>query len=199
MQRAELKRLLLSLLDEDEEFRHAVAAKLGLLEIIKRLDQMYAEMQKIWAELRRVNERLEKGQERILERLFRVERTLEKLTVDVEEEARSVVEHRLRERGLDVRVGRFSSQFVELDIYGASGDLCVLGEATVRAGLGALDRLLGAVESMKKLHPDALRRRAILVIYSCLPTPELVERARELGVWILKATEEFTEPRELEL
>ena len=37
---AELKRRLLELLDKDEEFRYAVAGRLGLSEILKRLDKL---------------------------------------------------------------------------------------------------------------------------------------------------------------
>ncbi|MEM2438918.1 MAG: hypothetical protein QW093_06275 [Candidatus Bathyarchaeia archaeon] len=41
-------------------------------------------------------------------RLTRVERTLEKITVDIEDEARIIVKHRLREMGYEVEVGRAS-------------------------------------------------------------------------------------------
>ncbi|MEM4303396.1 MAG: hypothetical protein QXQ70_05815 [Candidatus Caldarchaeum sp.] len=45
---ADLKRELLRLLEEDEEFRYAVAGRIGILEILKRLDRLEEEMNKMW-------------------------------------------------------------------------------------------------------------------------------------------------------
>lgn len=130
-------------------------------------------------------------------RLGRVERTLEKWTVDVEDEARSVVESRLRDSGIDVRLSSLSLPEVEVNLYGVSGEYCVLGEATVRAGAAIVDELLGKLERLRKIYPERLRRRVIPVVYACLPMEELKEKAREKNVWLLKATEEFFRPERL--
>ncbi|MEM3081818.1 MAG: hypothetical protein QXQ70_09960 [Candidatus Caldarchaeum sp.] len=58
----DLKRELLRLLDEDEEFRYAVAGRIGILEILKRLDKLEEGQNRLWEEvreLRRVYHRLE--------------------------------------------------------------------------------------------------------------------------------------------
>ena len=82
-----LKEEFLALLESDVEFRYAVAGKLGLLELLRRLDSIEAELKALredfnsmLAEIRSMNVRLS-----------RVERTLEKLTLGIEEEARLVV------------------------------------------------------------------------------------------------------------
>ena len=147
-----LKKRFLKLLEEDVEFRYMVAGYLGISEVLKRLDSLSNEQVKLREEqikLREEQIRLRKEQVKLRRdfnemlrlvkamdlRLGRVERTLEKLTVDVEDEARSVLKHRLRgEYGLDVEVGSLSLPDLELNIYGVSGDLCIVGEATVRGG-----------------------------------------------------------------
>ncbi len=129
---------------------------------------------------------------RILEshgkRLSRIERTLEKLTLDIEDEARSIVSHRLKQMGLDIKVDRLQLPELELNIYGASDDVCVLGEASVRANLPLLEELKRKYEKLKATRPDLLRKRVILVIYTSLAMPELVEVAEKEGIWVLKAT-----------
>mgnify|MGYP000091245039 CR=1 FL=1 len=128
-------------------------------------------------------------------RLSRVERTLEKLTVDVEDEARSIVKHRLKtELGLDVELTSLSLPDLEVNIYGTAGDLCVVGEATVRAGPSLVDELKRKVEVLKSTYPDKLRPKLIQVIYTSLPLPELIEEAKKKGIWLLKATQEYHKP-----
>jgi len=114
-----LKRTLLELLEKDLEFRYAVAGYLGLSEVLKRLDAIAEEQKnlrmeqmslreeqvKIWSEIVALKEEQVKLREdfnkmlavidRMDVRLSRVERTLEKLTIDVEDEARSVIKHKL--------------------------------------------------------------------------------------------------------
>ena len=135
--------------------------------------------------------------DRMNARLSRVERTLEKLTIDVEDEAKSFLKHRLRELGISVELTSLILPDLELNIYGASEEICVIGEATVRAGTSTLEELIGKFEKLKREYPDRLRKKIILVIYASLPTAELIEEAKSRGVWLLKATEEFHRPEKL--
>ncbi|MEM4288379.1 MAG: hypothetical protein QXV97_06185 [Candidatus Caldarchaeum sp.] len=59
----DLKRELLRLLNEDEEFRYAVAGRIGILEILKRLDKLeegqnklWENQEKLWEEVRSLRE-----------------------------------------------------------------------------------------------------------------------------------------------
>jgi hypothetical protein len=52
----ELKKKLLDLLREDEEFRLAVAGLLGYSEILKRLDRHEEEMRRIWESIEKLRE-----------------------------------------------------------------------------------------------------------------------------------------------
>ena len=65
-----LRKQFLRLLDEDREFRYTVAGYLGLGEILKRLDTIEQNIQKIWQEIRQLREGQEKlweGQEKLWE------------------------------------------------------------------------------------------------------------------------------------
>ncbi len=179
-----LKREFLELLDKDFEFRYAVAGYLGLSEILKRLDSLIEEQTKIWEEIRGLRVEQTKIWEEIRGlrvefnrafsaldvRLRRVERTLEKLTVDVEDEARSIIEHRLRqELGLMVEVDSLSLPDLEINIYGVSGDVCIVGEATVRAGAKIIAELSRKIEVLRRKYPDRLRKK-LIPCYLCVHT-----------------------------
>lgn len=221
----ELKAKFFTLLKEDIEFRYAVAGMLGLEEILRRMDRHEEALEKHTAELVRLREDMLAGFKRHDEvlakhsqeivklredfnrmfaefkdfsiRLSRVERTLEKLTVDVEDEARSVLKHKLKEMGISVELTSLTLPGLELNIYGASNDVCLIGEATVRAGADLADELLRRLERLKRDYPEKLRRKVVLAIYTSLPMAELVEKAKEKGIWLLKATEEFHKPEKL--
>ena len=165
------------------------------------------EQTKIWSEIAALKEEQVKLREdfnrmlalidRMDTRLSRVERTLEKLTIDVEDEAKSFLKHRLRELGISVESTSPTLPDLELNIYGASEEVCIIGEATVRAGVNVLEELMNKLEKLKRIYPDRLRRKTILVIYASLPTAELIEEAKKRRIWLLKATEEFHRPEKL--
>ncbi len=64
-------------------------------------------------------------------RFSRVERTPEKLTIDVEDEAKSFLKNRLMEMGVNVNLTSLVLPELELDIYSVSDDVCVIGEVAL--------------------------------------------------------------------
>jgi uncharacterized membrane protein len=72
---AKLKKSFIKLLEEDKDFRYTVAGYLGLSEILKRLDSVETNIQKLWEEVRDMRVTLN-----------RVAATLDRLTISVEEE-----------------------------------------------------------------------------------------------------------------
>jgi hypothetical protein len=75
-----------------------------------------------------------------------VKTTVERVTLSLEEEARSFTAWRLKEAlGVEVVLDRVFDA-LEINVYGVAGDLCVVGEATVRLGLGLVEELLEKVE-----------------------------------------------------
>ncbi|MEM4574378.1 MAG: hypothetical protein QXF45_07565 [Candidatus Caldarchaeum sp.] len=234
----DLKREMLRLLDEDEEFRYAVAGRIGILEILKRLDRLEEGQNRLWEEVRSLREdqnklwegqnrlweevrSLREGQEKLWEgqnklweevrnlregqnklweevkdmrvTLNRVAVTLDRLTISVEEEASSFIRHRLKtDMGVDLKLERIFIDSREIDIYGCSEEVCVVGEATVRLGAGLVDELMNKVDLLKTTRPDLLRPKLVKVIYADYATPEALDRAREKGVWVLKWSGDLT-------
>jgi len=128
-------------------------------------------------------------------KLNRIEKILKKLTVDIEEEARSIIKYRLREMGIDVDIDVLKLPDFELNIYGVSDNICVVGEASLRAGASIIDELKRKLNTLKTKYPGYLREKIILVLYVTLPLPELVERAKKEHIWLLKATKEYVKPK----
>jgi len=199
-----LRAQLLDLLDRDKEFRYAVAGKLGLSEILERLDRNEEAIRKLWEEVRALREGQEKlwenyeklaqGQEKLWENYEKLARdmhdvksTLNRLTATEEEESHEVVSYRLRnDMGVSMELSNLRIDDREIDLYGASGDICVVGEATVRLGKGLVEELDGKVELLRRARPELLRPRLVKVIYTLTATPEALEEARKRGTWVLK-------------
>ncbi|MEM2683847.1 MAG: hypothetical protein QXM47_08260 [Nitrososphaerota archaeon] len=82
----DLKRELLRLLDEDEEFRYAVAGRIGILEILKRLDRLEEGQNRLWESNNRLWEEvrsLRKGQEKLWEEVRNLREGQNKLWEEV--------------------------------------------------------------------------------------------------------------------
>jgi len=164
-----------------------------MAEVFRRHEE---EMAKLREESDRALQAIDGRFEVMDRRLARMEQMLEKLAVDVEDEARLVIRYRLREGlGLDIELGSWVLPDLEIDIYGVAGDLCVAGEATVRGCVSVLDKLLEKAEVLRSRYPDKLKPKTIMVIYASLALPELVDEARKRGVWLLKATGELLQTR----
>jgi hypothetical protein len=167
----------------------------------KRHDE---EIAKLWEEIKalreeqiRLREDFNRMYRQLDSRLSRVERTLEKMTLDVEEEARIVVKYRLRDMGYDVEVSPLILPEMELNIYGAAEDMCIIGEASVRAAQNLVDEINHHIERMRILYPEKLKPKIIRVIYTSLAMPDLIERAEKEGIWVLKATGDIVKPKNL--
>ncbi|MCC6004479.1 MAG: hypothetical protein LM590_09080 [Thermofilum sp.] len=184
-----LKEEILDLLERDKEFRYAVAGYLGISETLKRLDsleermaQLLEEQKKLWEEVRA----LRKGQEKLWREVKRIRVTTDRLALSLEDEARSFIAHRLKqELGIDVKLDRVFVDSKEIDIYGATGDICIVGEATTRLGTKRIERLLRRVELIKQRRPDLLRRKIIKAIYIHVAVPQAIETAINNKVWVL--------------
>ncbi|MCS7146516.1 MAG: hypothetical protein RMJ28_04255 [Nitrososphaerota archaeon] len=86
----------IKLLEEDKEFRYAVAGYLGLSETLKRLDSIEETIRKIWAEIHRVWENIEKLWEEV--RAIRQEQ--EKLRIEQEKMRQEQEKSRLEQAGI---------------------------------------------------------------------------------------------------
>jgi chromosome segregation ATPase len=214
---AEEKRRFLRSLDEDIEFRYAVAGYLGISEILKRLDSLEENMLKLWEEVRSLREdvnalkvdvstlkddvntlkidvsTLKSDVNTLKNDVREIRTTLDRLTLTVEEEARSMVKYKIKEKlNVEIELSNIFIDSKEIDIYGADDEICIIGEAAVRLGVKLVNELLDKVELIKSKRPDLLRKRTIKVIYTDYAAPEAIEAARNSGVWILRWDKDLT-------
>ena len=123
-----------------------------------------------------------------------VQKTVEKLTLDIEEEAREVGNYKLREKNIDIELDRFEiPQVIEIDIYGCNDELCVIGECSVRAGVSILDKLERDMKKLKESAPEKIKGKVIKLIYTSLPVGDLIEEAKKKNVWVLRREKEVTD------
>jgi regulator of replication initiation timing len=180
--RNKLKEEILDLLERDKEFRYAVAGYLGISEVLKRLDGLEENMLRLWEEVRA----LRKGQEKLWREVKRIRVTTDRLALSLEEEARSFIAHRLKqELGIDMKLDRVFVDSEEIDIYGATGDICIIGEATTRLGPKRVQRLIRRIELIKQRRPELLRKKIIKAIYTYVAVPQALEVAINNKVWVL--------------
>jgi len=201
---SDLKRQFLKLLEEDEEFRYAVAGRLGILEVLKRLDAIAEEQKNINRNIENINQKMEKTWEEIakiwaqIEKIWKeirdMKKTLEHITVSLEEEAQDAVAWLLSQRGIPMEVGdvKIDGRY-EFDIYGTNGQVTVVGEAKTRASPRAVGKLLERIKKARRLRPDIFKGRVVPVIY-CLKYVGDPKEAEERGVWVIKSGKELTKP-----
>jgi DNA repair ATPase RecN len=167
--------------EHDRKFNEITAI---LLEHGRRLDRHEEILAGLQSEMRRVHAGLES-----------VSTTLQRLTISVEEEGASHIRYRLKEMfGVEVAIERIWVDGEELDFYGVAGDLCVVGEATVRLDPGLVDELLRKISDIKVKKPELLRPRLLKVIYADYASPDALDYARKNNVWILKWSGNLTPP-----
>ena len=206
----EEKTKILKALETDLEFRYAVMAALGYKEILDRLDRheehiknilqeiksLREEQIKIWEEIRSLRkEQISLRQEvaEISRKIDILNKALERLTLSLEEEAIDVIKHRLSDDlGISIDLITIVVDKKEIDIYGVSDDLCVIGEATVRLRKSLVERLERIIEYVKDRRPGLLRKRLIKVIYTFYATEDAKKLAIERGVWIVRARGDIT-------
>jgi len=158
-------------------------------------NKLWENQNKLWEEVKSLREgqnRLWRGQEALWMEVRRIRTTLDRFAISEEEEAWEVVGYRLREPGFDVKLDRLSIEDFEMNIYGVSGDVCVLGEVTVRLGHTLVDELEEKINFLKNKKPELLKPKMIKVIYTMTATPKAVEKAMEYGIWIVTARQEYT-------
>jgi hypothetical protein len=163
-------------------------------------ERLWENQEKLWLEvrdLREVQTSMLEAQRSMSITLERLAVTVDRLTLSVEEEARDVVGHRLKqELGVDMALDRLFIDERELDLYGAAGDLVLIGEAVVRLGVKLLDELEDKIRHIKLKRPELLRPKLVKAVYTDYAPPAALESARRRGIWVLKWSGDLT-PRKI--
>ena len=206
---ADLRSRMLKLLEEDEEFRYAVAGLIGLGEVLKGLKDLMSRSEEHDRKFNEVIMRLDEHDRKFNEVIIELRELrrdvsemrsyIERTSLTLEEEAREVIQHRLKRAGISIKLGSLIKPEFEINIYGAAEDLCVIGEVSTRTGARIVDLLDERVDGLRRKYPEHLRPKVIRVIYTLWATEEAVERAGQEGIWIVKATGDLTPMKVVEL
>ncbi|MHA1974665.1 MAG: hypothetical protein ACTSW1_16815 [Candidatus Hodarchaeales archaeon] len=189
--REEFNRLLEELQKSREEYRREFR------EMYRRSDQRFEAMQ---LQIDRRFDGVDKKFDNIDKRFDRVEKVIkdiqvsqDRMMVSLEEEAKEVIEYLLKKNhNIKVTLDELKIKDFEVDIYGATDDLCVVGEAAVRLGNSKLDQLLQNIKHLKINHPSYMKEKTVKILYGIKILPELIEKAEKEDIWIVTATKELT-------
>jgi hypothetical protein len=102
-----------------------------------------------------------------------------------------MVEYLLEQRGYRCTAERLRLDAdYELDIYCNAGVLTAVGEAKVRAGGSDVEKVFERAQELLHRQPDKISGKLVPVLYTLLAEPPAVQRARELGVWLIESKRE---------
>ena len=162
----------------------------------KRIDSLEGRMDKLERRMDSLEGRmskLEEGFNELKERVDKLDRTMERITAALEDEANDVVTYYLRQRGINIETSRIHLDSVyEFDIYGTNGQLTIIGEAKTRLSKKMVEEVVARVRNAMSAFPDKFPGKVIIVIYSVRVDPETVEEARRQGVWLFESLREKT-------
>ncbi|MGC9068833.1 MAG: hypothetical protein ACP5GU_08705 [Thermoprotei archaeon] len=151
-------------------------------------NKLWENQNRLWEEVRA----LRKDQNKIWGEIKGIKITIGRICLSEEEEAWDVISYRLKNMGIDIKLERLFVNKMEINIYGTNDDTCVLGETAVRLGPALVKELERKIKLLKKKRPDTLRPKLIKVIYTIIATPQAIQKAKEYGVCILTARQEYT-------
>jgi hypothetical protein len=116
---------------------------------------------------------------------------IEAIAISVEDSGRDMVQYLLGQRGYRCAAERLRLDAdYEFDIYCNAGVLTAVGEAKVRAGRRDVERALERVRELESRRPEKISGRLVPVLYTLVAEPPAVQKARELGVWLIESRKE---------
>ncbi|MFZ8809804.1 MAG: hypothetical protein ACO2PN_17100 [Pyrobaculum sp.] len=123
--------------------------------------------------------------------LMTIRELLEELGIHPEDSGREMVEYLLEQRGYKCTAERLRLDAdYELDIYCNAGVLTAVGKVKVRAGGNDVEKVFERAQELLRRQPDKISGRLVPVLYTLLAEPPAVQRARELGVWLIESKRE---------
>jgi len=100
------------------------------------------------------------------------------------EEGLSIIERRLRQRGIVVKLGMLVKSYIEMDIYGSNGSLTIVGEAKTRLALRHLKFPERKIEKIKMNEPELLKGMVVKTIYAMWAHLEAYEECITRSMWL---------------
>ncbi|MEO9365226.1 MULTISPECIES: hypothetical protein [Candidatus Nitrosocaldus] len=161
-----------------------------MIEGFRRHDE---EFKRVWESIENLRRDMQEGFKRIDKRLRSIETYMERTSLTLEEEARDVIEHILKGKGLTLSLSRLELPDIEIDIYGVDTEYCIIGEVKTRASPNVIERVDKDIATLCSRYPQYIREKVIKVIYAMQVTQVAVEEARKSNIWLVTAKGELTE------
>jgi len=138
-----------------------------------------------------MTEDVEKSKLKRRKDLMTIRELLEELGIHPEDSGREMVEYLLEQRGYKCVAERLRvDSDYEFDIYCNAGVLTAVGKVKVRAGGSDVEKVFERAQELLRRQPDKISGRLVPVLYTLLAEPPAVQRARELGVWLIESKRE---------
>jgi hypothetical protein len=116
---------------------------------------------------------------------------IESITISVEDSGREMVQYLLEQRGHKCAAERLRlDSDYEFDIYCNAGELTAVGEAKVRAGGRDVEKTFERIQELQRRQPEKISGRLVPILYTLVAEPPAVQRARDLGVWLIESKRE---------
>jgi hypothetical protein len=157
-----------------KELKDTMATKEDLKQFATKED-----IEKLRADIKRIEDRMATKEQ------------FEALAISVEESGRDMVQYLLEQRGYRCAAERLRLDAdYEFDIYCNAGALTAVGEAKVRAGGRDVEKALERARELQRRQPEKISGRLVPVFYTLVAEPSAVQKARELGVWLIESRKE---------
>jgi hypothetical protein len=116
---------------------------------------------------------------------------IESITISVEDSGREMVQYLLEQRGYRCAAERLRlDSDYEFDIYCNAGVLTAVGEVKVRTGGRDVEKALERAQELLRRQPDKISGKLVPVFYTLVAEPSAVQKAKELGVWLVESKRE---------
>jgi len=175
-----------------KELKEIMATKEDLKQYATKQDlETAVEQLKKWAEEKFVTKEYFDAVIKRLEDRMATKEQIESITISVEDSGREMVQYLLEQRGYRCAAERLRlDSDYELDIYCNAGVLTAVGEAKVRAGGRDVEKTLERIQVLVRRWPDKISGRLVPVFYTLVAEPLAVQKAKELGVWLIESKRE---------
>ena len=128
---------------------------------------------------------------RRIENKMATKEQIESITISVEDSGREMVQYLLEQRGYKCAAERLRlDSDYEFDIYCNAGVLTAVGEAKVRAGGRDVEKTLERIQELQRRWPDKISGKLVPVFYTLVAESLAVQKAKELGVWLVESKRE---------
>jgi hypothetical protein len=174
-----------------KELKDAMATKEDLKQYATKQDLETA-VEQLRAEIRRIEGVMAtKGDIKRIEDKMATKEQFEAIAVSVEDSGRDMVQYLLEQRGYKCVAERLRLDAdYELDIYCNAGVLTAVGEVKVRAGGRDVEKALERAQELLRRQPDKISGKLVPVFYTLVAEPSAIQKARELGVWLIESKRE---------